>query len=70
MIHVHAYESWSGAVYVNVAHSPKGVRALNGLPCTKVYQFDEAEAKELLKQLTVALANPIVCDLDETCDED
>lgn len=61
MIVVHPYITWAGATRVNVCHAPHGSRAWPELPGTRTLELDESDARELLKQLTRALATPPEC---------
>lgn len=58
---VHPYTTWAGALRVCISHAPHGTTAHAGMPGVRTTMLDEPEARELLKQLTRALATPPEC---------
>lgn len=60
-IAVESYITWAGVTRVSICHAPAGIKPLTGIPGARTTVLDVADARELLTQLTRALATPPEC---------
>lgn len=61
-IAVHSTITWAGKTIVTLAHNPSACgKPLNGWPGTRLIQLTDDDARDLLIQLSRALATPPQC---------